>query len=243
MIKAHELIQNKQLTERDNGLYCLIGRAENGEVHFCDITNAPHILVGGYTGSGKSIFLRGVVLSLIMNYTADEVGLILLDTKHHAEFVVYDKAPHVLGKELALAEEEMERRLALADDCKPKKKIVVIIDEYAELSRNPQDKAIVEKLLTSGHGVGIHVIMATQQLCKRVITPTLQQYLSTVVCCAVAEKATSKFALGQYGAERLLGKGDMLYKDGGGNITRLQSGYVFERDTQEVVERISEKYA
>ena len=243
MIKAHELIQNKQLTKRDNGLYCLIGQSQDGAVHFCDITNAPHILVGGYSGSGKSIFLRGVVLSLIMNYTPDEVGLVLLDTKQHCEFVVYDKTPHVLGNELAHAEEELERRLSSSDSFKNQKKIVVMIDEYAELSRNPQEKAIVEKLLQYGHGVGIHVIMATQRLAKDVITPALQTNLSTIVCCRVGEKSTSKFALGKYGAEKLLGKGDMLYKDGSGMITRLQSGYVFNQDVQEIVKRIKEKYA
>ena len=242
-VKACDMIAQNQLPDKNSGLYCLIGQSENGEVHFCDITKAPHILVGGVTGSGKSIFLRGVVLSLIMNYTPDEVGLILLDTKQHCEFVVYDEVPHVLGKELTLAEEELDRRLASSDSLDKQKKIVVMIDEYAELSRNPQDKAIVEKLLQFGADVGIHVVMATQRLAKEVITPTFQTSLSTVVCCRVGEKSTSKFALGKYGAEKLLGKGDMLYKDGGGNITHLQAGYVFERDTQEVVERIKEKYA
>jgi S-DNA-T family DNA segregation ATPase FtsK/SpoIIIE len=85
--------------------------------------------------------------------------------------------------------------------------------------------------------------MATQRLAKEVITPAFQASLSTVVCCRVGEKSTSKFALGKYGAEKLLGKGDMLYKDGGGTITHLQAGYVFEHDTQEIVERIKEKYA
>ena len=242
-VKASDMLAQNQLPDKNKGLYCLIGRAENGEVHFCDITKAPHILVGGYSGSGKSIFLRGVVLSLIMNYSPDEVGLILLDTKQHCEFVVYDDVPHVLGKELALAEEELDRRLNSADDFDKKKKIVVMIDEYAELSRNPQDKAIVEKLLQFGADVGIHVVMATQRLAKELITPAFQASLSTIVCCRVGEKSTSKFALGKYGAEKLLGKGDMLYKDGGGNITRLQAGYVFERDTQEIVGRIKEKYA
>ena len=240
-VKASDMIAQNQLPDKNSGLYCIIGQAENGEVHFCDITKAPHILVGGYSGSGKSIFLRGVVLSLIMNYTPDEVGLILLDTKQHCEFVVYDDVPHVLGKELTLAEEELDRRLASAEPFE--KKIVVMIDEYAELSRNPQSRKMVENLIQYGHGVGVHVVMATQRLAKEVITPAFQASLSTVVCCRVGEKSTSKFALGKYGAEKLLGKGDMLYKDGGGNITRLQAGYVFERDTQEIVQRIKEKYA
>ena len=243
MLAASEMIKGKVLPDKNNGLYCLIGQAENGEVHFCDITKAPHMLVGGCTGSGKSVFLRGVVLSLIMNYTPDEIGLILLDTKQHCEFVVYDEAPHVLGKELRFAEEELERRLSSKDCCDKKKKIVVMIDEYAELSRNPQTRKTVEKLIQYGHGMGIHVVMATQRLAKEVITPAFQALISTVICCRVGEKSTSKFALGKYGAEKLLGKGDMLYKDGGGTITRLQAGYVFEHDTQEIVQRIKEKYA
>ena len=241
-VKAGDLLSKNHLPDKNKGLYCLIGQAENGEVYFCDITKAPHILVGGCTGSGKSIFLRGVVLSLIMNYTPDEVGLVLLDTKQHCEFVVYDDVPHVLGKELRLAEEELARRLSSTDDCDKQKKIVVIIDEYWELSRNPKDKEIVEKLLRCGHGVGIHVIMATQGVGKHVLTPAIKENLCTIVCCVVAEKGDSRFMLGKYGAEKLLGKGDMLYKDRGGNIKRLQAGYVFERDTQEIVERIKEKY-
>ena len=242
MIKAHELIQNNQLPDKNSGLYCLIGQVENGEVHFCDVTKAPHILVGGCTGSGKSIFLRGVILSLITSYTPDEVGLILLDTKRHAEFVVYDDAPHVLGTELRLAEEEMERRLASCGGDDAQKKIVVIIDEYAELSNNPQTKKTVENLVQRGHGVGIYVIMATQRLAKEVITPTLKECLSTIVCFAVCEKSTSKFALGTYGAEKLLGKGDMLYKDAGGTVTHLQAGYVFESEVQGIVQKIRGKY-
>ena len=240
-IKASDLLSRTPNLKKD-GLYCLIGQTEKGEVYFCDITKAPHILVGGCTGSGKSIFLRGVVLSLIINYTPDEVGLILLDTKQHAEFVVYDDVPHVLGTELRLAEEEMECRLASPDGYGAQKKIVVIIDEYAELSNNPQTRKTVEKLVQHGHGVGIYVIMATQRLAKEVITPALKEGLSTVICCAVGEKSTSKFALGKYGAEKLLGKGDMLYKDCGGVITRVQSGCVFERDVQDVVQKIRDKY-
>ena len=243
MIKASELIGNSQLPEKGKGLYCLIGQAENGEVHFCDITSAPHILVGGCTGSGKSIFLRGVVLSLIMNYTPDEVGLILLDTKHHAEFVVYDNVPHVLGTDIKQADEELERRLSAKESCATQKKIVVIIDEYVELSFDSKNKKIVEKLAREGAGVGIHVVMVTQRVAKDVITPALQECFQTVVCGVVVDKKTSKFMLGETGAEKLRGYGDMLYKDRGGHIVRVQSGYVGNCGVQEIVERIKVKYA
>ena len=242
MLKAHEIIKNSQLPKKENGLYCLIGQTEDGGVQFCDILKAPHILVGGCTGKGKSVLLRGIVLSLIMNYTPDEVGLILLDTKQHCEFVVYDNVPHVFGLKLEDAEAELERRLALGQDFNERKKLVVIIDEYAELSCDKKAKEVVEKLVQRGHGVGIHVILATQRVAKDVVTPILQDGFSTVVSCVLAEKRTSKFLLGKYGAEKLLGKGDMLYKDRSGNIARVQSGYVSNQGVQDIVQAIIEKY-
>lgn len=238
MLKARELIENNRLPKKEKGLYCLIGQAEDGAVHFCDILKAPHILVGGCTGSGKSVLLRGVILSLIMNYTPSEVGLVLLDTKKHCEFVVYDDIPHIFGLKLEDADAELKRRLALGEGFQERKKIVVIIDEYAELSYNKKTKEIVEKLVEYGHGVGIHVIMATQRAAKEVITPVLKDNLSTVVSCAVAEKRDSKFVIGKYGAEKLQGKGDMLYKDSGGNTMRVQSGYVGNQDVQGIVQKI-----
>ena len=242
MITAREIMGRSQFPEKGNGLYCLIGQAEDGTVHFCDILKAPHILVGGCTGTGKSVLLRGVVLSLIMNYTPDEVGLILLDTKKHCEFVVYDDIPHVGGLKIEDVEAELKRRLALGEGFNEQKKIVVIIDEYAELSYDKKTKEIVEKLVQRGHGVGIHVIMATQRVAKDVITPILQDNLATVIACRVAEKRDSKFVIGKYGAEKLLGRGDMLYKDSGGNIVRVQSGYVGNQGVQDIVQAIIEKY-
>ena len=242
MITAREIMGRSQFPEKASGLYCLIGQAEDGTVHFCDILKAPHILVGGCTGTGKSVLLRGVVLSLIMNYTPDEVGLILLDTKKHCEFVVYDDIPHVVGLKIEDAEAELKRRLALGEGFSEQKKIVVIIDEYAELSYDKKTKEIVEKLVQRGHGVGIHVIMATQRVTKDVITPVLQCNLATVISCRVAERRDSKFVLEKYGAEKLQGNGDMLYKDSGGTIVRVQSGYVGNQGVQDIVQAIIEKY-
>ena len=242
MITAREIMGRSQLPKKGNGLYCLIGQAEDGTVHFCDILKAPHILVGGCTGTGKSVLLRGVVLSLIMNYTPDEVGLILLDTKKHCEFVVYDDIPHVVGLKIEDAEAELKRRLALGEGFNEQKKIVVIIDEYAELSYDKKTKEIVEQLVQLGAGVGIHVIMATQRVAKDVITPILQDNLATVIACRVADRRDSKFVLQKYGAEKLQGNGDMLYKDSGGTIVRVQSGYVGNQGVQDIVQAIIEKY-
>ena len=90
-----------------------------------------------------------------MNYTPDELGLILLDTKQHCEFVVYDDIPHVDGLKIEDAEAELKRRLALGEGFNEQKKIVVIIDEYAELSYDKKTKEIVEKLIQRGHGAPV----------------------------------------------------------------------------------------
>jgi S-DNA-T family DNA segregation ATPase FtsK/SpoIIIE len=242
MITAREIMERSQPPEKGNGLYCLIGQSGDGTVHFCDILKAPHILIGGCTGSGKSVLLRGVVLSLIMNYTPDEVGLILLDTKQHCEFVVYDNVPHIMGVKIEDAAMELERRLALAEGLGGQKKIVVIIDEYAELSYDKKTKEIVEKLVAFGAAVGIHVIMATQRVAKDVLTPVLKEKLSTVISCAVADRADSRFVIGKCGAEKLRGSGDMLCKDNEGNVVRMQSGYVGNQGVQDIVQAIIEKY-
>ena len=197
MLKAREIIANNQLSEKESGLYCLIGQADDGVVHFCDILKAPHILVGGCTGSGKSVLLRGVILSLIMNYTSDEVGLIVLDTKEHCEFVVYDDIPHVIGLKIEDAAAELEKRLSLGEERDKQKKIVVIIDEYAELFCDRKTKEIVERLVQFGARVGIHVILATQRVAKDVITPVLKCNLSTVVSCMVGDKKKCKFVFGK----------------------------------------------
>lgn len=226
------------LPEKEGGVYCLVGQAEGGCVHFCDLLNAPHILVGGYSGSGKSVFLRGVILSLILNYTPKEVGLVLVDSKQSGEFVVYDGVPHLLGKELSFALSEMECRQS--GDRENQSTIVVLIDEFSALS--DEEKEMVEILIQRGHGIGIHVILATQRVTKEVVSPALKEGLCTVVSCALKEKKDSKFALGKKGAEKLLGNGDMLYKDRGGAIMRLQAGYVQERDVQKIVRAVKEKY-
>ena len=242
MLKASELIKNNQVPEKEKGVYCLIGQAEDGTVHFCDITKVRHMLVGGCSGSGKTVFLHGVILSLMMNYTPDEVGFILLDTKHHAEFVVYDNLPHLVGTELKVAEKEMERRFNVWKIGKQYKPLVVIIDEYAELSYNKEEKESVEKLLRFGHGVGIHVILATQRVAQDVITPPMKAQLTTIVTCRLADKRDSRFVLGKWGAEKLLGNGDILYKNNGEEIIRVQAGYVESKAIQEASQRIMKKY-
>lgn len=242
MITARELMGRRRLPEKERGLYCLVGQSEDGVVRFCDILKAPHILVGGCSGAGKTELLQGVLLSLIMNYTPDEVGIVLLDPKKHCEFVVYEDIPHVVGLKIESAEAELKRRLALSGNFRESKKIVVIIDEYAGLSYDKKTKEIVEKLVQFGDSVGIHVIMATQRVAKDVITPVLQCKLPTVVSCALAERKDSKFLIGEYGAEKLQGKGEMLYKDRSGNIVRVQSGYVGSQDVQDIVQAIIEKY-
>ena len=223
--------------KKGKGLNCFIGHKENGESCYCDIGKASHILVSGCCGSGKSVFLHGVILSLIKSYTHNEIGLVLLDTKRQGEFAVYKGIPHLLGYDINLAVKELEARLSATHSCGTQKKIIVVIDEFAAI-HNPQEQKTLEKLLKTGANYGIHVVMATQVGEKDVINSTIKECCSDVVCFLVLDEGVSRLVLGESGAEELSGKGDMLYRDRNGNIAHLQAEYVLVEETKKFVEKL-----
>ena len=223
--------------EKGKGLNCFIGRKENGENCYCDIERGSHILVSGCCGSGKSVFLHGVILSLIKSYTHNEIGLVLLDTKRQGEFAVYKEIPHLLGYDINLAVKELEARLSATHLYDNQKKIIVVIDEFAAI-HNPQEKKILENLLKTGANYAIHVVMATQVGEKDVINSTIKECCSEVVCFLVLDEGVSRLVLGESGAEKLNSKGDMLYKNSDGNITRLQAEYISVAETKTFVEKL-----
>lgn len=250
MFTARACISQNQM-QKDNGLYVLIGQAEDGAVHFCDITKAPHIFVGGCTGTGKSVFLHGVIFSLLLNYNPQEVKVALIDTKH-TEFGVYKNVPHLaygVDENICVVleglENEMELRVPLVQNGSKwqGQRIVVIIDEYACLTTT--DKERVEKLVRLGHGVGIHVITATQRFTGECVSPIIKACSPTIVAFYVATKRDSLSLFGRkdVGAERLKGKGDGLYQDKAGRVVHLQTGYVSNKDIEEIAQTVIEKYA
>ena len=239
-----------------------------------DVCKMTHLLVAGSSGSGKSVFLGCLIISLITKYSPDELRLILIDPKK-TEFVLYNGLPHLMVNEiisdckkavqtLSWAIGEMERRYTLIQkkslsgtyvvnideynaNLEPGEeklpKIVIIVDELADLMLNAkkdmEDK--IQSLTQKARAAGIHLILATQRPSIDVITGVIKSNLPTRIAFTVATDVDSRVILDQSGAQKLLGKGDMVYTASGINTpVRVQSPFISSTDSQRVVNFIKE---
>ncbi len=239
-----------------------------------DVCKMTHLLVAGSSGSGKSVFLGCLIISLITKYSPDEMRLILIDPKK-TEFVLYNGLPHLMVNEiitdckkavqsLSWAIGEMERRYSLIEkkslsgtyvvnideynaNLEPGEeklpKIVIIVDELADLMLNAkkdmEDK--IQSLSQKARAAGIHLILATQRPSTDVITGVIKSNLPTRIAFTVATDVDSRVILDQTGAQKLLGKGDMVYTASGINTpVRVQSPFISSTDSQKVVNFIKE---
>ena len=239
-----------------------------------DVCKMTHLLVAGSSGSGKSVFLGCLIISLITKYSPDEMRLILIDPKK-TEFVLYNNLPHLMVNEiitdckkavqsLSWAIGEMERRYTLIEkkslsgtyvvnideynaNLEPGEeklpKIVIIVDELADLMLNAkkdmEDK--IQSLTQKARAAGIHLILATQRPSTDVITGVIKSNLPTRIAFTVATDVDSRVILDQTGAQKLLGKGDMVYTASGINTpVRVQSPFISSSDSQKVVNFIKE---
>lgn len=256
-----------------------------------DLTRMPHLLVAGTTGSGKSVGINGMILSLLYTHTPETCRLIMIDPKM-LELSVYDGIPHLLTPvvtdpnkavvALKWAVREMENRyrnMAKVGvrnidgfnkyilDAKRKGEtlsrrvqtgfdeesgqpvyeeeqldlnvlpyIVVIIDEVADLMlvAGKDIEAMVQRLAQMARAAGIHVIMATQRPSVDVITGTIKANFPTRISFQVTSRIDSRTILGEQGAEHLLGRGDMLYMEGGGRIVRVHGPFVSDNEVEKV---------
>ena len=233
MIKINDLLKHNIRIKNDKRLHCLIGQAQDGKVHFCNLANAPHILVGGCTGSGKTMLLHNIILSLARSYSPKEVGLVLLDAKE-TEFGVYNNLPHLLYKDrtVRFCLDQLETKLN--EQKTLEQKIVVVIDEYSIL--NYEEKQIVEKLVRLGHGVGIYVILAVQRVAN--VSPVIKACAQTVIACKTENEIESLALLGETGAELLSGQGEMLCRGQHQKPRRFTSGYASREDIKNIVEKV-----
>ena len=239
-----------------------------------DVCKMTHLLVAGSSGSGKSVFLGCLIISLITKYSPDEMRLILIDPKK-TEFVLYNGLPHLMVNEiitdckkavqsLSWAIGEMERRYSLIEkkslsgtyvvnideynaNLAPGEeklpKIVIIVDELADLMLNAkkdmEDK--IQSLTQKARAAGIHLILATQRPSTDVITGVIKSNLPTRIAFTVATDVDSRVILDQTGAQKLLGKGDMVYTASGINTpVRVQSPFISSSDSQKVVNFIKD---
>ncbi len=237
-VTLREVLQNENMQTAKSPLTVALGKDIAGTPILCDLANMPHMLIAGQTGSGKSVCINAIINSLLYRTSPDEVKLILIDTKV-IELQFYNGIPHLLlpvvndpnkaVAALAYAIFEMNKRYSIftkrkvqnIDDFnynlkkgeKPMSRIVIIIDEIAELIANYKDETekYVGQLSKYGHSAGIHLVISTQ----RPSASMLSGYIKANIPCRIAfrtvNSAESQIILGQNGAEKLVCPGNMLY--------------------------------
>lgn len=271
-VSLRELIDSDQFRQRGNPLSFVLGKDINGDIMFCNLDKMPHVLVAGSTGSGKSVCLNTMLLSMCYKAGPQDLRLILVDPKM-VEFTQYNGLPHLLlpevitGKEMTInaldwAIKEMERRYAIfakhrvvnigeynkLDVVKNKLEekipyIVIVVDELADLmleaKREIEDR--IAKLAAKARAAGIHLVLATQRPSVDVITGTVKANLPSRIAFALTNYMDSKTVLDGGGAEKLLGKGDMLFKPlDKPEPTRIQGAFVSNTEIANVVEFIKQ---
>ena len=269
-VSLRELIDSEEFRVRQNPLSFVLGKDINGDIIFCNLDKMPHVLVAGSTGSGKSVCLNTMLLSMCYKAGPQDLRLILVDPKM-VEFATYNGMPHLLipevitNKDMTInaldwAIKEMERRYALfaknhvvnineynklekiKNKVEPKLPyIVIVVDELADLmleaKREIEDR--IAKLAAKARAAGIHLVLATQRPSVDVITGTVKANLPSRIAFALTNYMDSKTVLDGGGAEKLLGKGDMLFKpQDKPEPRRIQGAFVSSSEITEIVEYI-----
>lgn len=262
-----EVLSSKEYREYKGDIVIAMGKTAEGEILIEDLAAMPHALVAGETGSGKSVCLNVILSSIIFRYSPEEVKLLLIDLKE-VEMAPYAGLPHMLLKEplssipeivnaLKWVREEVVGRFTLfkslhirnlteynnREGVEKLPRIVVIIDEASELMTDPNARKTLESTLNSlariARAAGIHLIFATQNPVKTVITNEIQNNLNTKIAFAVGDYVHSQVIFKAKGAECLLGKGDMYIKRGQ-EMRRAQCALVTTSEIEEAVEYIKE---
>ena len=243
-----------------------LGKDIMGSVKWAEINATPHLLIAGATGSGKSVCINCIIASILMRTRPDEVKLVMVDPKK-VELSMYNGVPHLLTpvvtdpKKASIALKnivrEMERRYQIFEDTKCKNigaynkmcetntdyvkmpYIVFIIDELADLmlvaAKDVEDS--IMRITQMARAAGIHLIVATQRPSTDVITGVVKANIPSRISFAVSSSIDSRTILDQTGAEKLLGKGDMLFKPMGENVPiRIQGAYVSDEELQKIVD-------
>jgi len=256
-----DILQSKSFQESTSPLTIALGKDISGNPVCADLRKMPHLLIAGSTGSGKSIFLHCVILSLIYKSTPDNVRFLMIDPKR-IELSVYEDIPYLIHpvvlepklatKALRWAVHEMERRYALFEEYSVRNLesfneqfeeklpyIVIIIDELADLMvvSSKEVETLLTRLAQMARAAGIHLLVATQRPSVDVITGLIKANFPARISFQVTSKVDSRTILDVQGAERLLGAGDMLFlPPGSSHLQRIHGPYVSEAEVKRVVE-------
>ena len=245
----------------------VVGKDVFGTPVILDLAKAPHVLISGMTGTGKSVLMHTIIAGMLFKYRPEELKFILIDLKV-IEFEIYEKIPHLLapiihdetkaGGALRWTVDEIERRFGLMraagvrnireynDFCNEEAKlpyIVIVVDDVADLmttdARDDIENSIA-RIAQRGRAAGIHIIVATQRPSTHIITDTIKANLPTRFCFQVRSGVDSRVVLDTVGAEKLLGMGDMLMKTpASDSLERVQGAFIPDDDLRRIAEFVS----
>jgi S-DNA-T family DNA segregation ATPase FtsK/SpoIIIE len=253
-----EILSNADFKKKEVKLPIALGKNISGKPVVGDLASMPHLLIAGTTGSGKSVCINTIILSLLYRHTPDKCKFILIDPKM-LELSTYEGIPHLLCPVITEAKKaasvlgwvvkEMESRYRLMtkegvrniDGYNTKHKlpmpyIVVVVDEMSDLMlvAGKEIENYIQKLSQMARAAGIHIIMATQRPSVDVITGTIKANFPTRISFQVTSKIDSRTILGEQGAEQLLGKGDMLYMSSANRIVRIHAPFVSDNEIEKI---------
>ena len=265
IVTLHSVLTSDAYQKIKGDLVIALGCDVTGQSVAADISRMPHMLIGGATGSGKSVCINTIIASLLFNLGPDKLKLLLIDPKM-VELVPYNGIPHLIAPvvinmekvvgSLSWAVREMERRYSLLSQARKRNLqsynqwaeanghdilpyVVIIIDELADLMMVAADKVeqIICRLAQMARATGIHLILATQRPSVDVVTGLIKANIPTRISFAVASSTDSRVILDSSGAESLLGVGDMLYQaSDASRLQRIQGCYVSDQELQDLVD-------
>lgn len=267
MVALRDVIESKEFKDENSKVSFALGKSTSGEYVIADIAKMPHVLIAGSTGSGKSVCINSLITSIIYNAKPSETKLILIDPKV-VELSIYNELPHLATPEvvtdpkmalgtLQRVVHEMTRRFKVFAEANAKNietfnsknkeqipYLVVIIDELADLMMTAakEVEAAICRIAQMGRAAGIHLVVATQRPSVDVITGLIKANMPTRIAFAVTSQVDSRTILDQGGAEKLLGKGDMLYYPlGATRPIRIQGAFISEKETNSIIRNIRRK--
>ena len=266
VVHLRDIIESNKFCDSQSKLAFALGKDVAGEEIVTDIAKMPHVLIAGSTGSGKSVCINTLITSIIYKAKPSEVKLVLVDPKV-VELSVYNGIPHLLipvvtdpkkaAGALAWAVQEMVNRYSLfaakgvrdikgynaaldkENEASKLPQIVIVIDELADLmmvAKNDVEDAIC-RLAQMARAAGMHLVIATQRPSVDVITGLIKANIPSRIAFAVSSQVDSRTILDMAGAEKLLGKGDMLfYPTGMSKPTRIQGAFISDKDVEKIVD-------
>ncbi len=267
-VSMREVIDSADFNRQKSLLSAGLGKDIAGKTVFCDIAKMPHLLIAGTTGSGKSVCMNSIIVSILYRANPEEVKFLMIDPKK-VEFSKYENIPHLLvpvvtdprkaSGALGWAVSEMlERYQKFSDtgvrdiegynryvekheDMKPMPKIVICIDELADLmmAAPKEVEDSICRLAQMARAAGMHLVIATQRPSVDVITGLIKANISSRIALTVSSAIDSRTILDSSGAEKLLGMGDMLYSPIGSNKPlRVQGCYISDEEVEKLCEFI-----